>query len=63
MRRTLWRFRCCEDRRDKLEMAVRHVAEREQRIARQEARIERLREVGVPLDRSLGLLGETRKTS
>jgi hypothetical protein len=39
-----------------LEMAVRHVAEQEQRIARQEALIERLRKVGAPLDRSLELL-------
>jgi hypothetical protein len=41
-----------------LEMAVRHVAEQEQRIARQEALIERLREVGAPVDRSLKLLVE-----
>jgi len=41
-----------------LEMAVRHVAKQEQRIARQEALIERLRKVGALLDRSLGLLGE-----
>jgi hypothetical protein len=41
-----------------LEMAARHVAEQEQRIARQEVLIERLRRVGAPLDRSLGLLGE-----
>jgi hypothetical protein len=41
-----------------LEMAVRHVAEQEQRIARQEALIERLRKVGAPIDRSLELLGE-----
>ena len=41
-----------------LEMAVRHVAEQEQRLARQEALLERLRGVGAPLDRSLKLLGE-----
>jgi len=41
-----------------LEMAVRHVAEQEQRIVRQEALIERLRKVGAPIDRSLELLGE-----
>ena len=41
-----------------LEMAVRHVAEQEQRIVRQEALIERLRKVGAPVDRSLKLLGE-----
>jgi hypothetical protein len=38
-----------------LEMTVRHVAEQEERIVRQEALIERLRKVGVPLDGALGL--------
>jgi hypothetical protein len=41
-----------------LEMAVRHVAEQEQRIACQEALIARLREIVAPGDRSLKLLGE-----
>ena len=40
-----------------LEMEVRHVAEQEKRIARQEVLIEHLRKVGVPLDDALGLLG------
>jgi len=40
-----------------LEMCVRHVAEQENRIIRQEALIERLRKVGAPLlDEALGLL-------
>jgi hypothetical protein len=39
-----------------LEMAVRHVAEQERRIARQEALIERLRKLGVSSDDALGLL-------
>jgi hypothetical protein len=39
-----------------LEMATRHVAEQEQRIARQEVLIERLRNVGAPLDQALDLL-------
>jgi hypothetical protein len=39
-----------------LEMAVRHVAEQEKRIARQEILIERLRKVGAPSDDALGLL-------
>lgn len=39
-----------------LEMAVRHVAEQENRIARQEVLIERLRKVGAPSDDALGLL-------
>jgi hypothetical protein len=40
-----------------LEMCVRHVAEQENRITRQEALIERLRKVGSPLlDDALGLL-------
>jgi len=39
-----------------LEMAVRHVAEQENRIARQEVLIERLRKVGAPLDDALALL-------
>ena len=37
-------------------MAVRHVAEQEGRIARQEALIEHLREIGVPTDDALDLL-------
>jgi hypothetical protein len=41
-----------------LEMTVRHVAEQEARIARQEALIERLRKVGAPLDAALGLRRE-----
>ena len=40
-----------------LEMTVRHVAEQEMRIARQEALIERLRIFGAPLDDAVGLLG------
>jgi hypothetical protein len=40
-----------------LEMAVRHVAEQEKRIARQEVLVERLRKAGAPLlDDALGLL-------
>jgi hypothetical protein len=39
-----------------LQMAVRHVAEQEKRIAQQEALIERLRKVGAPSDDALGLL-------
>jgi hypothetical protein len=39
-----------------LEMAVRHVAEQEKRIVRQEVLIEHLPEVGVPPDDALGLL-------
>jgi hypothetical protein len=39
-----------------LEMAVRHVAEQEKRIARQEVLIERLRKVELPLDDAFGLL-------
>ena len=39
-----------------LAMVVRHVAEQEMRIARQEVLIERLRMYGVPLDSALGLL-------
>jgi hypothetical protein len=39
-------------------MCIRHVAEQEARIARQEALIERLRNVGAPLDRSVRLLAE-----
>ena len=39
-----------------LEMAIRHVAEQEKRIARQEALIERLRRAGAPLDDALHLL-------
>lgn len=40
-----------------LEMELRHVAEQEKRIARQEVLIERLRKVGLPLDDALRLLG------
>ena len=40
-----------------LEMEVRHVAEQEKRIARQEVLIERLRKVGVPLSDALRHLG------
>ena len=40
-----------------LEMEVRHVAEQEKRIARQEVLIEHLRKIGVPLDDALRLLG------
>ena len=39
-----------------LEMAVRHVTEQVERIARQEVLIQRLRKAGVPLDDALGLL-------
>jgi hypothetical protein len=39
-----------------LQMCIRHVVEQETRIVRQEALIERLRKVGVPLDDALGLL-------
>jgi hypothetical protein len=39
-----------------LEMAVRHVAEQEKRIARQEVLIERLRKAGAPSDDALGLV-------
>ena len=38
------------------QMAVRHVAEQDKRIAQQEALIERLRKVGAPSDDALGLL-------
>ena len=42
-----------------LQMCVRHIAEQENRIARQEALIERLRKVGTPLlDDAIRLLGE-----
>jgi hypothetical protein len=40
-----------------LEMELRHVAEQEKRIARQEVLIEHLRKVGLPLDDALRLLG------
>ena len=40
-----------------LEMEVRHVAEQEKRIARQEVLIGHLRNVGVPTDDALVLLG------
>lgn len=40
-----------------LEMEVRHVAEQERRIARQKVLIEHLREIGVPLNDALNLLG------
>jgi hypothetical protein len=43
-----------------LEMAVRHVAEQEKRIARQEVLIEHLRKVGVSSDDAVGLLGSMR---
>ena len=43
-----------------LQMCVRHVAEQEDRIARQEVLIERLRKVGVPLDDALELLASMR---
>ena len=39
-----------------LQMCIRHVAEQETRIVRQEALIERFRKVGAPLDGALGLL-------
>ena len=35
---------------------VRHIAAQEDRIARQDIKIERLRSKGVPLDEALGLL-------
>jgi len=38
------------------QMAVRHVAEQENRIAQQKTLIERLRKVGVPSDDALELL-------
>ena len=41
-----------------LQMCVRHVAEQETRIARQEALIERLRTVGAPVDDAFRLLAE-----
>ena len=41
-----------------LQMCVRHVAEQETRIVRQEALIERLRKVGVPVDDASRLLAE-----
>ena len=41
-----------------LEMEVRHVAEQEKRIARQEVLIERLQKLGAPTDAALRLLGE-----
>jgi hypothetical protein len=44
-----------------LEMCVRHVAEQENRIARQEALVDRIRELGSPLlDEALGLLTSMR---
>jgi hypothetical protein len=43
-----------------LEMEVRHVAEQEGSIARQEALIERLRKAGMPLDAALELLASMR---
>ena len=39
-----------------LEMATRHVAEQEARIARQRVLIDRLRKGGAPLDNALDLL-------
>ena len=44
-------------RETELDMATRHVAEQEERIARQEVLIEHLQEVGVPTEDALGLLG------
>ncbi len=41
-----------------LQMCIRHVADQEARVARQEALVERLRNVGAPLDRSVRLLAE-----
>ena len=41
-----------------LQMCVRHVAEQETRITRQEALIERLRKVGAPVDDAFRLLAE-----
>jgi hypothetical protein len=41
-----------------LQMCVRHVAEQETRIARQEALIERLRKVAAPVDDAFRLLAE-----
>ena len=38
------------------EMLVRHMAEQEERIARQDIRIESLRRRGAPLDEALDLL-------
>ncbi len=43
------------------QMAVRHVAEQEKRIARREALIERLRKVEAPSDDALGLLASMRE--
>ena len=44
-----------------LEMAVRHVAEQEARIARQEILIERLRKAGLPFDDALRFLDSMRE--
>ena len=44
-------------RETELDMATRHVAEQEERIARQEVLIEHLQEVGVRTEDALGLLG------
>jgi hypothetical protein len=44
-------------RETELDMATRHVAEQENRIARQEILIEHLREVRVPTGDALRLLG------
>ena len=43
-----------------LAMEVRHIAEQEERIARQDILIERLRAVGAPTDDALGLLRDMR---
>ena len=43
-----------------LEMAIRHVAGQEVRIARQEALIEHLREIGLPTDDAFFLLRDMR---
>ena len=45
-------------RETELAMEVRHVAEQEERIARQEVLIERLRKIGAPTDYALGLLDD-----
>ena len=47
-------------RETELAMEVRHVAEQEERIARQELLIERLRNARVPTDNALGLLRDMR---
>jgi hypothetical protein len=52
----VWRRDAMTADETELEMAVRHVAEQERRIARQEVLIERLRQARVPPDDALGLL-------